>query len=155
MASMQKIALSFFPLARQDFDFRVYRYLYEDDTKSDYPDCSRRRLPSDRDGFDQGATYTDYWVSFEPKEGFESYICNSFTNFQLTLDLLFYLLRHSCADRLPRDKFIIPDGFRKRMILFVLRSFPEGKQVVWLEPYFLKVVRKVGFLADFKLHTST
>ncbi|MBI4790355.1 MAG: hypothetical protein HY782_25260 [Chloroflexi bacterium] len=151
---MQKIALSFFALDRQDFSFTVYRKPYQQDQpKPIHANCKRRKLPEYDSAAEVNGEYGDYWVSLDDVGGVEPFTCNTFTNIQLTLDLLFHLLKQRCSADLLPDQFILPAGLRKRIIMFVIQTFDVGKQIVWLDPYFLKTSGKFGFLADFKLYT--
>lgn len=150
MEPRDRIALNFFPLAQQEFSFSVYRHSYnQGDEYSDYPGCTRRRLPSGDTAADGTPKYADYWVSFESLNGFEKYACDSSTNNLISVDYLYQLLKSACLDKLRPEEYEFADGFRKR-IFFILDKFPEGSQTVWLEPYFLKRVRRFGFLADFR-----
>lgn len=111
-------------------------------------------MPNGKSSNDGDLVYSDYWVSFDPKEDFEEYLCQSFTNIPLTTEFLYQSLRQTCLDNLAQNEFTSPDRFRKR-IHFILKSFPEGNQTVWLEPYFLRVAGQFGFLADFKFQATT
>ncbi len=153
MTSLQEIALNFFPLYESDFEFTIYRRLYAGgEEKSDFPTCTRRRLPISKDSED----YSEYWVTLEGKDlhGFEAFECSSFTNFPLTIEFLFQLLSKSCDSNLLQDYSLGKDAFRYHTILFTLHEFSEGKQGIWLEPYYLKSARKFGFLADFKFYIN-
>ncbi len=155
MNSNNKIALSFLSLIPNDFNITLYRKMMDDgDTKFSYPNCSKRRLPIDNIKQQNDIKYYDYWVSWKPQVGFDKYSCTSTTNNYLTLELLYMLLLHNCNGRLPGDKYIIPGGFRNRMILFSIEEFIEGKQCVWMEPYYLSIAKTFGFLIDFKFYSS-
>jgi hypothetical protein len=153
MTSLQEIALSFFPLADSDFEFTIYRRSYtEGEQKSGFPTCTRRKLPISK-GSDE---WSEYWVKLDSKDiqGFEVFECNSFTNFTLTIELLFQLLNQSCQNNQLQNYTLGKDSFRYHTIFFALHDFYEGKQGVWLEPYFLKLSRKFGFLADFRFYVK-
>lgn len=155
MNTGDKIALSFFPLKPQEFEFDVYRKPYEEGSKrEDFPNCSRRRLPGQSNNVQgEKAFYFDYWVSFEQLEGFEKFKCHSKVNNALTVDFLYYLLIRKCNQHLNIDEFLLPRGFHTKWVTFVLQSHPEGKQSIWLEPYYLKIAHKFGFLVDFKFES--
>src|SRR5258706_3181652 len=148
----ERIALNFLPLSQQEFEFDVYRHVYHPvDKKEDFQSSTRRRLPTgEYDNF-QNKIYSDYWVSLQPINGFESYTCFSKTNDYLTLELVFSKLFLNCQERLPKTACKLDSGFRNR-IIFTLSEFEEGFQGVWLEPYYLKSVNKFGFLIDFKFY---
>lgn len=149
----QKIALSFFSLQTQDFFFTIYRHPYHPgERKENWPNCSRRKLPNLAIGSgDEKRTYGDYWVSLEAREGFEEFICCPKDNIYLTEDILYHALLDKCNQRLMADKeYSLRPGLRSREVYFNLDSYTEGKQTIWLEPYFLKSEDKFGFLADFR-----
>jgi hypothetical protein len=153
MPSKQQIALNFFPLKTSDFNINIRRRVYKSGEKtSDFPECSQRFLPlSDKPG-----EKTNFWVSFKTNtlDGFEPYTCNSLSNLSLTNDYLFQLLEQNCRKSLtPNQDFFLKESFRKG-IFFILKEFSEGKEVVWLEPYFLKSAKQFGFLVDFEFHTN-
>jgi hypothetical protein len=157
MDSSGKISLNFFPLTQQEFTFVVYRKPYEEGTKKEiFPDCSRRRLPNQAiDNQEPGSIYIDYWVCFKPLNGFEKFICHSKLNNALTVDFLYFLLKEKCNQHLNKNEFILPRGFRTKWVMFVLQNFSEGNQTVWLEPYYLKIDHKFGFLIDFKFESPS
>jgi hypothetical protein len=146
----QKIALSFFPLEIQDFSFTVFRCPFKQgDKMENYFGCSRRKLPKKER--DEEQKFGDYWVSYESKEGFEEFVCQSRENPYLTDDILYFALLDVCKRNLiPEKEYFINPSFRKKIVYFSLEAFPEGKRTVWLEPFFLKSERMFGFLADFK-----
>ncbi|CAG0935183.1 hypothetical protein TFLX_04015 [Thermoflexales bacterium] len=154
MNPKEHIALNFFPLLQQDFEFTAYRAAYhEGDTKDKYPACSRRRLPVNALHLQRGGVYSDYWVSLVSRDGFEICTLKSFSNIPLTIDVLNNMLKQKCNDSFGESEFSYLEGMRSRMTLFVLERFPEGVQGVWLEPYHLKATDEFGFLADFKFYT--
>lgn len=153
MAPEQEIALSFLPLSNSDFEFVVYRRSYvHGEQKADYPTSTRRRLPISK-GSDE---WLEYWVKLDDKDnqGYESFECNSSTNLPLTIEFLFHLLYQRCQSNQLEDYILNKDAFRYHTIFFSLYKLPEGEQGVWLEPYYLKSVRKFGFLADFRFHKN-
>lgn len=147
---MNKIALSFFPLETKSFEFTVYRKSYNGEKYLVDSEHKRRKLPDLPNNKDN---YKEYWVSFEPDQGFEEFTCDTLTNYQVTLDLLHKQLLSQCYASLQASDFILPKGLRKRQIYFVLNAHKEGKQVVWLEPYYVKTVGNFGFLVDYKFYT--
>jgi hypothetical protein len=145
----QKIVLNFLPLERQEFDFPIYCLEYKHGDKSDeFNDCSRRRLPVKL--ANDLVEYSDYWVSFTKKSQFTEIYVKSIDNIYLTQDFLFSLLLGKCNNELSSDEYSVSLGLRSRVIDFVLERFFEGKRVVFLEPYFLKIDKKFGFLIDFR-----
>ncbi len=154
MNNYGQIALSFLPLSKQNFEFTVYKRLCAvGGKKTDYPDCTQRRLPVQMNA----ALKPDYelhWVSFVEREGFTAYLCNSHDNIYLTSDYLYHLLKIATERNLSPKEYTLDRGFNKRRVSFMLKSFPEGQQAVWLESYFLKSEGVFGFLTDFKFAST-
>ncbi len=154
MSARKPIFLSFFPLNSQKFEFTVYRRLYEyGDTKDKFTTHGRFNLP--RNSFTDGQqddNYTSYWVGFEYSQGFEEMTCDRRINNNLTLEYLYRRLKKKCEQVLSSDEYVLNEGkeFSRRRINFVMCQYNDGKQTVWLEPYFLKSKRLFGFLVDFK-----
>jgi hypothetical protein len=147
-----KIRLNFYPLKTQEFKFKVWRKLYDDQRKKhpellvmELPVCSKNKQERKK-----------YEISFEPisSEDFEEFECSSFDNWKLTKNYLFFLLLEKVkrSGKFNDDEFICSQpqkSFRKR-IWFVLQTHNEGKETVWLEPYYLEISREFGFLVDFE-----
>lgn len=149
MASPQELVLNFFPLHDSNFSFPIYRRQFITGEKSEnFPGCSKRPLPSNPNE----EKYLDYWVSFDEKsqDGFSSFECNSNLNFHLTNEFLFRLIVRSCENNKVSGFYLENDHFIDQRVYFEIAEYPEGKQVIWLEPYYLKSAKKFGFLVDFK-----
>ena len=144
----QRIRLNFLPLEEQSFEFKIWRKEYAGESKKDMEEeLFRYSLPVSGDDLDKRK---DYWISFRPIEGFEEFICLQNHNHYLTQYYLYKLLSRKVLEDLKTRQVIIPQkGFNKR-IMFVLRVYNEGKEVIWLEPYYLRPSKKFGFLIDFK-----
>lgn len=148
--SKNKIAINFSQLKNQEFEFTVYRKARpNNDSKEKFPFARERKLPG-KDG-----AYASFWVSYAPGEGFEPYVCSSHTNIDLTKSYLLEQLISRCKEVLGKNDFIVEGisvdkSSEPRRVYFVLDNFSEGKQVVWVEPYYLKIEQKIGFLFDFK-----
>jgi len=155
MVQTSHIALNFFPLETQHFEFTVYR-------RQSLPNESRpratyeRRLPTTNIFENYRETpKASYWVSYEPRQGFEKFQCSEQTDFHLTENYLQHLLKASSRTLLDTD-YVLPDEaddkFRSLRIKYVLRQhFSERREVVWLEPYYLWAKQEFGFLVDFSL----
>ena len=153
MSFQQEISINFFPLSSSEFNFTVYRRLYkEGELKTNFPSCTKRRLPIVQ-GSDE---WSDYWVKLDKNDlnGFDAFECHSSTNFPLSIEFLYQLLIQKCDNIQNIDYLLSKDGFRYHTIFFSLHKFPEGRQGIWLEPYYLRSAKKIGFLADFKFYTS-
>jgi hypothetical protein len=158
MESAKRIALNFLPLQDQSFRFAVFRTPYlPGATKDEVPaNWLRFRLPTSPASLDTDAVYGDYWVSLTGHAEMEEFECEPGTNHRLTNVLLHHLLSRSCETNLDSNHYFIDPRykFRRYRIFFVLRTHREGKEIVWLEPYYLKSVRSFGFLIDFEFQES-
>ena len=158
MDTEQSISLNFFPLDLQQFQFTVYRRRYEESERSTAnPGRFRYRLPDGNLDDCGEQVYSDYWVSFNEQTELEPFLCSQSTNNALTCSYLFALLKNTCEANLQkRDEYRISEKrFRSRRIEFNVGLKPGvGRQVVWLEPYFLKSRRLFGFLLDFAFQES-
>ncbi len=144
-----EIRLNFFPLVKQDFEYSLWRKEYSQGEKrnEEFRDYYRNTLPVQNDINQR----KDYWVSFsEPTiYGFEKYNCKPHYNHKLTQYLLFHLLKNRSKYCIDKDKFVI-DGIYRKKINYILQTHPQGKEAVWLEPYYLNSENKFGYLADYK-----
>ena len=71
----------------------------------------------------------------------------------MTIDALRVALIQSCTSNLDQNCFRIIESFRRRVEV-VTNTYPEGSQVVSLEPYLLSSHRQFGFLADFRFRPN-
>jgi hypothetical protein len=150
-----RIALNFFALCDQHFEFMVYRRRrQENERREEYPGCKDRNLPvrsaSRAKSTGPDFEYQKYWVSLIEKEEFDPFVCTSKTNNYLTIDYLYHLLRQNCSTLYDNEYTFEERRFDSR-VLFILSSHAEGREVVWLQPYLLRSKGEFGFLADFKL----
>lgn len=146
----KKIALNFFSLDTIQFSFSIYRKPYQAERKDAFPTSGRYRLPTTEDPTE----YSDYWVSFTRKEGFQEFICSEITNIYLTKAQLFETLVTSCKKSLKKDSYSISKShFNKRIFFKIGKPNSLGQEEVWLEPYYLKCRGKFGFLVDFKFNS--
>jgi hypothetical protein len=146
MNTRKFIRLNLYPITPEEFGFDLWRREYEGEKAEDpFQDLHRYRLPL-RDGLDE---YKDYWISFEPRENLEKFACKENYNHFLTKHYLYHLLVQKIGNSSFVGDYITPKGYRK-LVYFVLRKHREGREVVWLEPYYLKSVGKFGFLIDFR-----
>lgn len=145
--SQSCIALNFLALTVQDFEFEIYRKLYdaaEVREKSWY----RNSLPiSSSQDAEEETRRSTYWISHVPQSGFELFHCHSRDNHQLTLSVLRQALEdQAISANLPiersRNRFDRAIGFQRKEHL-------EGYEMIWLEPYYLSAAKKFGVLIDF------
>ncbi len=148
---IEPIRLNFLPLTTQEFEFRVYRKEYRGEKREGEENLYKNSLPVDiGKGIHSPDNRKDYWISFERKNGFEPFTCKQDYNHLVTLHFLFYLLLQKAKSSLKSSLYSMPDKLFRKMLFFTLQEYPEGRETVWLEPYYLQPVQKVGFLLDFK-----
>lgn len=141
------VALNFLPLERQEFQFTVYR-----------KECSQeprnKPMPGEvykyyslpiTDNLDERKFYR---ISFEKFRGAEKFLCLQDFNNWLTVYFLYCLLEGQGRE-IPE---YLKDGKREfgNRVYFSLGEYKEGWQTVWLEPYYLRIEDKFGFLIDFR-----
>src|SRR5262245_62062586 len=157
MATKSYIALNFLPLETQHFDFTVYRRHKSSQGETKLNGTHERWLPiSNTFEHFKEAPKESYWICYEQREGFEQFSCSSQTDFNLTKDYLFHLLKLN-SRRLADSDYELPeceeDDFKYLRIEYVLhRHQPNSREVVWLEPYYLWSKKEFGFLIDFSLN---
>lgn len=141
------LALSFFPIADiSRVHFKVYATVYSGQQLEGTPfaQCTVQKLPPE---------YAQHIVSFEQIDSLVEFQCEADTNSLLTRKYLLRLLTERCKNVLREDSFRLDSGFQRRVRL-VLQSHPEGDEVFWLEPFFLRSQRRYGFLGDFRFEMN-
>ncbi len=145
---MRGIALNFFPLETEQFTTTLYRLPF---VEGERPICGneeavRRHLVVNGES-------DSYWTLFQQTEGADEVVCQPFDNVYATIDALRLALIQSCRNNLESDCFRVAAGFR-RPVEITIDTYPEGIQVVSLEPYLLRSRSLFGFLADFRFHPN-
>jgi hypothetical protein len=150
MADDYGIHLNFLPVLGGLPNFRVYRKLRSDpqETRPEEGDVHAYSLPrKDCDLEDR----TSYWVSMEQRPGFDEFTVGPAFNHHLTRWILFKALCDEVLLKLDREEFWISEHGFLYEIYFHMRAHDEGDEQLIVQPYFLRVVRKFGFLVDFHL----
>lgn len=156
MPTNYSVALNFFPIDIQTFHFAVYRKDYSGESKVGiFENLEKKNLPIDpSQEINNKNNRKDYWISFEPLEGFTEFLCRSDYNNFLTQSMLFYILKKKVINVLNDDDFFIPQKQLRKAIYFTIKQHQIGKETVWIEPFFLKSHQKIGFLIDFKFYKN-
>lgn len=157
MDSRNFISLSFFELTMQDFEFLVYRRPYQpQERRSDNSGMSRHQLPTVAKPKHEEAVYLPYWVGFEDGEDLDPFQCRSSFNPYVTCKYLYKLLKRNSESHFDQTVFTLPSEFEfaRRTIEFEIESFDEGKQIISIQPYYLKSKKCFGFLADFRFRAA-
>ena len=139
---MAEIALNLFAIDPARFPLIVFCREYREGLES--PEgATRRRLALD------GGNPRDYWVSATERDGFERHTCFSDANRELTKDLIFAALKAQSRESLEPSHYRLHPRELRRRVFFLLKERVEGRQEVWVEPYYLATASRFGLLADF------
>ncbi|MEK6646886.1 MAG: Piwi domain-containing protein [Candidatus Firestonebacteria bacterium] len=138
-----QIKLNFFAFAKQDISFDVFRQAFRGQTKQF--GYYKAKLPKE-----SGGEYADYWVTFQQQEGFNRFSCTQGNNIYLTLDLIWITFLMKIKASLKEIEYIVDDENFNRFASLIIANHTEGKEVINIEPYYLKVANKFGFLVDFR-----
>ena len=143
---MSEIALNFFPLVTDQFTITAYCLPFVENCRPSIGDeeAVRRYIVIDGEG-------DSHWTLFQRTEDGTKVVCDSFDNIYLTIAALRLALIQSCTKELDADRFSTLDNYR-RGVEILMAEYPEGRQVISLEPYFLRSKHQFGFLADFRFH---
>lgn len=152
-APSDKVALNFLEITPQPFqmDFHVKK-VKNPDQPSPYTNVKRYNLPGNLANPD--SEFVLYYISETPLEGFESATINSTLNSVLTVHKLFESLLQKCRQTLREGiDFTVEDSFRKKINIIISPS-DLGREEIWVEPYYLNVSQKFGFLIGFHFNLA-
>lgn len=152
MSDSLKIAINFSPLKRDNLNFYIYRKKRKSsDRKPEDSLIFGAKLPEKKGD----RKFNDYWVSFSEFKESEVFECNRMTNLSLTKSYILWILKKIVNETLNENQYLVLPNTKYKRLYFILNSYPEGKETVWLEPYYLKKEDKFGFLIDFKFLRNT
>ncbi|WP_374091086.1 Piwi domain-containing protein [Methylomicrobium lacus] len=153
MTSDDKVALNFLEIANQPFQVSFYfKKVVDTEQPCPYPNVKRYNLPGDLNNLN--SKFEPYFISETALEGFESVTISSAVNNVLTVHKLFENLVHKCKQTLREGTdFTVEDSFRKK-VNFIISSSKLGYEEIWMEPYFLNVSQKFGFLIGFHFNLA-
>ena len=143
---MSKITLNFFPLITDKFTVTLYRLPFVENNR---PKCGDEKavcrfLKVNSEG-------RNYWTLFQEIENSIKTVCEPLDNSYATIEALRLSLIETCKEKLSAEQFRVTGDFRRRVEI-IINTYPEGEQIVLLEPYLLRLRRQFGFLADFRFH---
>ncbi|MFC5410872.1 Piwi domain-containing protein [Larkinella bovis] len=142
---MNNIKLNFLPIEERDFTFPVYRMLRPEGKIEDI-ELHTYSLPEDSGSSDR----TGYLVSFLPKDGFELFNAYFLDSRNMTKKFLIYSLV-KCLKKSSTFPFeYIKAKYSGDRIEFTIQAFPQGRQIIYLSPYFFENKGTFGFLIDFR-----
>lgn len=141
-----KIALNFLPLENQKFEIAFYRKLKNESDKKPQEAIKEYKLPIDLNNQND---WESYWISFEEKDGYEIFICESTINNYLTEMYLFWKLREISFSIYPDKIAKTENDFYSKKIHYIINQHQLGNQTIWLNPYYLDRTMEFGFLIEF------
>lgn len=147
MQADYRILLNFLPVVGPLPPFRVFRKprlgseSRPDDATSSYS-FAKGDDPHDREF---------YWVKLIPTDGFTEYIVGPDENNDLTRWALGHALREAVQRTLTEDDYVLDARRFLNEVSLAMRQHPEGKEMLVLQPYFLRDIHQFGYLADFHL----
>lgn len=145
---MRRVVLNFFPLATEQFTITLYRFPF---VEGERPTCGEEEAV--RRHLDVDGKHDLCWTFFQQSEDGTEVICQPFDNVYVTIDALRTALIQSCKNNLELRQFRVIEGIRQRVEV-ITKTYPEGSQVISLEPYLLRSRGQFGFLADFRFHPT-
>lgn len=153
ISNTYSVTLNFLALEIQEFTFTVYRKQCDEKEKKARVDLYRGSLPIQA-GIDisQQEARSEYWISLTPSSGFEPFECQPSYNHSLTKYVLYKALESRLTHLETALQYEISSSKFEKTIFFKLQEHQEGYEVIYLEPYYLSVAKKFGFLIDFEFH---
>ncbi|NJN13459.1 MAG: hypothetical protein HC815_38350 [Richelia sp. RM1_1_1] len=143
------VALNFLALTEQEFKFTVYRKLCDEPKQKGNSEWHRYSLPIESGvNSNEPNARAKYWISLIPEESFEKFCCHCQDNRFLSQ----YVLHKALENRLTATNLqyeILTKRF-ERAVRFRLKEHREGYEVIRLEPYYLSVANRFGFLIEFE-----
>lgn len=142
-----RIHINFLPTDGEIPEFHVHRKLrldpQEERPQGEVRAYNLPRHPGDNEN------WPSYWISLQPQSDFEPFVVNAASNHSLTCWVLLKGIARQCTEKLSPSEFWLQErGFLKEICLN-MRSHPEGEEQLIIQPYYLRVEKKFGLLADF------
>jgi hypothetical protein len=93
-----------------------------------------------------------FWVVLEAGESFERFEFNPSWNLGLTRRVLFASLIKSVETVLRKEQYRLPTNEFIEEVSLIMETHPEGDELLVIQPYSLRALRRIGFLVDFRFH---
>lgn len=146
MSDRYNIALNFLP-ASGDLSFVVHRKaVASEGEQRPSGDVSAFRTPH---LVEDKPEWQRDWISFTPRDGYEEFEIQPDMNIDLTRRAMFYGLIKSATDALQAREYLKPANDFVSALAFVMQEHAEGHTLLEVQPYYLKALRRFGFLVDF------
>ncbi|WGS87726.1 Piwi domain-containing protein [Methylomonas sp. UP202] len=148
-----KVAINFLEITNQPFQISFYsKKVIDPEQQSPHPNIKRYNLPGDLNNLN--SAFVPYFISETAFEGFELITVSSAVNKVLTVYKLFENLVDKCKQTLREGtNFTVEYGFRKKVNI-VISSSVLGNEEIWIEPYFLNISDKFGYLIGFHFNLA-
>ena len=146
-----EIQLSFLPFHNPLPSLPIFRRERAPDEKSPSDDIHGFWLRSAQESTTKDK---DYWVSFQPRQGFAPYQADPLENASLTKRWLLDALDLKCRSVFGTESYRRPARQMVREVAIKLASHPAGEEQIVLQPYFLQSTRNFGLLVDFRFALS-
>ncbi|MCM8808053.1 MAG: hypothetical protein NC926_08980 [Candidatus Omnitrophica bacterium] len=147
--NIRKIALNFLPIDNQEFKFSIWCRIYRFGEEKWSEDIKKYKLPNEK------GEYQDYWISFKKfKDSCEKEI-SSDVNIDLTKYYLFQLLTTKLQEvNIKFEQIEKEKRFAPNHLYIITEKTKFGKRTIRIEPYYLKIKKKFGFLIEYKFLKS-
>src|SRR5260221_9277642 len=138
MAEQYRIHLNFLPVIGEVPEFEIYRKLR--------PDSQEKRQADDVHCYSLPKTASDvadrdfYWVSFQPKSGFEAFKVTALFNNNLTTWIFSKAIGEQCKQKLAREDYWLSERGFLREIHFNMRRHNEGNEQLVVQPYYMRAI---------------
>lgn len=152
MGNRYPISLNFLPINQEAFYFNVYRLESsgQEEFKSS-KNISKKTLPENHRDVE---SRRDYWVSFSQVDDFNLFECQSHYNHIVSRDFLHIQLLRTLRQKHLQIEFEEHNSRFEKNIFFILQTYPEGREVISLQSYYLKAKEEFGFLIDFRFQKN-
>jgi hypothetical protein len=148
MTQDYQIHINFIPTIGDIPDFCVHRRLRasSQEERPEGQDVRAYALPRSSTDVEK---WSSYWISTQPRTGFEQFVAKPNFNHNLTCWVLLVGIKNRCRSELAPSEFWVQErGFIKELQLN-LRHHAEGDEQLIVQPYYLRAKKKFGVLADF------
>ena len=138
------IALNFLEVTPRTFDVTFYRKKLAQIPQEQHKNYYQKNLKE----IDASEKTDKFAIVFDEQNGFEKKIVSCSFDIDLTKRYLFEALNKQLKKAGTETHPINKDKYRR--IYLPLKTWDEGIETIWIEPYFLDQINSYGFLIDFK-----
>lgn len=150
MVDDSTLNINFLPLSLQEFTFSIFASAVTNSAIPKAENTKRCKLPHD----ENGQEYQLYDIAFEQFPNSILRNISSTSNNKVTIWYIQNLFFKELQNKISSDSYRINTGFRYQAEL-VLHKHPEGEEIIWLEPYYLREKKLYGFLIGFRFRKAS